>query len=245
MSGVRRCDLCRAFVQEDDRFCWSCGAELVHAEPRIAGDVARRPAEEELEPEVALVLRRAHLAQQRGQLAEAERLVSLVLDKEPNTVVALSMLAGLLRAKGDLVGSVAAAQRASEAAAGRYAPPGALERAREERARAQEQALRSLGGPFGSADSPLDALRGAGAVWYRSRQLFLALAAVGAIALVLATVAVVRGELSGYLWFGVSFVSAGWCYNDAEAQRRPGILWAPLVLCLGPFGLAIYLLATH
>lgn len=232
-------------MQEEDRFCWSCGAELAHPEPKAGASAVRPAAAEEPEPEAALVLRRAHLAQQRGQLAEAERLVLSVLDKDSKAVAAWSMLAGLLRAKGDLVGSVAAAQRASEAAEGGYAPPGALERAREERARAEEQALRSLGGPFASADSPLDALKGAGAAWYRSRQLFLALAAVGAVALVLATVAVARGELSGYLWFAVSFVSAGWCYNDAEAQRRPGILWAPLVLCLGPFGLAIYLLATH
>ncbi len=245
MSGIRRCAACRAFLQEEDRFCWSCGVEVEQAEPEVPEEASRPVPASGLEPEAALLLRRAHLAQQRGRLEEAERLVRSVLDEDPNAVPALSMLAGLLRAKGDLVGSVAAAQQASEAATDTYAPPGAMEHAREERARAEEQVVRAVGGPPRSVDSPIEALTWAGPVWYRSRQLFLVLAAVGIVALFLALAAVLRGAWSGYAWFGVSLVSAGWCYNDAESRRQAGIFWAPFVLCLGPFGLAIYLLATH
>jgi hypothetical protein len=198
-----------------------------------------------VEPEGALVLRRAYLAQQRGQLAEAERLVRSVLDEDPDAVPALSMLAALLHGRGDLVGSVAAAQRASEAARDRHAPPGAVERAREERARVEDRVIRALRGPPGRADNPFEALLWAGAVWYRSRQLFLGLAAVGLAALFLAVVAVLRGAWSGYAWLGVSLVCAGWCYNDAETRMQAGVFWALFVLCLGPFGLAIYLLAIH
>ncbi len=245
MSRVFRCSACGVFVEAEDRFCWSCGSEISRVESQ------RRPAAPPpapqlgLDPEGALALRRAYLAERRGRLEEAEQLVLSVLEREPDAVPALSMLAGILRAKGDLIGSVAAAQRAAEAAAGANAPPGAVERAREERARVEEQVVRQLGGPLSGGSNPISAFQLPATVWYRSRRLLLALAAMGTVALFLALVAVLQGAWSGYAWFGVSLVSAGWCYYDAESRRQASIAWASFVLCLGPFGVAIYLLTTQ
>ncbi len=199
----------------------------------------------EMDPDDALVLRRAHLAQQRGQLDEAERLVRSLLSKDPQALPALSMLVAVLKEKGDLVGSVAAAQRVSEIASESESLPGAVARAREDRARIESQVVRDVVGPLTRFDTPLSVFilpeRGPA----RSRRAYLALAGLGACALFLALAAVLRGQLSGYLWFAVSFLMAGWCYQDAEARGMAGLSWAPLVLCLGPFGLAIYLLATR
>lgn len=245
MSRVLRCSACGVFVEAEDRFCWSCGSEIGRGESQRRAAAPPPPPQLELDPESALALRHAYLAERRGRLEEAEQLVLSVLEREPEAVPALSMLAGILRAKGDLIGSVTAAQRAAEAAAGGRAPPGAVERAREERARVEEQVLRELGGPLNAGSNPISAFQLRGTVWYRSRQLFLALAAMGTVALFLAVVAVLQGAWSGYAWFGVSLVSAGWCYNDAESRRQAGIAWASFVLCLGPFGLAIYLLAMQ
>ncbi|NIN09807.1 MAG: hypothetical protein GTN78_13130, partial [Gemmatimonadales bacterium] len=158
---------------------------------------------------------------------------------------ALSMLAGILRRKGDLVGSVAAAQRVSEVTVEADAPPGTIEQAREERAKIEEHVVRELGRLPREVHSPAAVFTSPGFPWYRSRHLYIALTSMGAIALFLAVVAILRGQLSGYVWFGISLFAAGWCYNDAESRREAGILWGPFVLCLGPFGLAIYLLATH
>ena len=68
MSVVPRCRSCGAFVQEQDRFCWSCGLDLGAAEKPAA---ARTPLARELDPTVQLMLRRVFLAQRRGDLAEA------------------------------------------------------------------------------------------------------------------------------------------------------------------------------
>jgi len=245
MTSVPRCLACGAFVQADDRFCWSCGTELAQT-PEEAHKPAPQPRGDwGLDPQLALVMRHAHLAQQRGQLDEAERLVREVLDSEPDSVAGLSMLAGILRRKGDLVGSVAAAQRVSEVAVGATAPPGAIERAREDRAKIEEQVVRELGGPFRGVDSPMAIFTESGSLWYRSRPMYMALTATGVVSFLLALVAILRGELSGYVWFGASLFAAGWCYNDAESRRQAGLFWAPFVLCLGPFGLAVYILATH
>ncbi len=75
--------------------------------------------------------------------------------------------------------------------------------------------------------------------------MYLALCVLGLASLLLATVAALRGQLVGYLWLGTGLFAAGWAYNDAEARRLGGLFWGALVLCLGPFGLAIYLLATY
>jgi len=211
--------------------------------PRAPVPAAKAPVA--MEPEASLVLRRAYLAQQRGQLDEAEDLVREVLDKEPDSVPALSMLTAILRAKGDLVGSVAAAQRVSEAAAFSGSAGGAVERAREDRARIEEQVVRELGGPPNLYQTPLTIFQPSGAAWYRSASLYSVLAGIGVLSLFLALVAVLRGQLSGYVWFGLSLVTAGWCYSDAESRRQAGLLWGLFVLALGPFGLTIYLLAVH
>jgi hypothetical protein len=245
MKSVLRCAACRAFVQGDDRFCWSCGSELdrVEAAGRTHSAALEEPSE--LDPELAVVLRRAYLAQQRGQLDEAERLVREVLARQPEAVPALSMLAGILRAKGDLVGSVAAAQQVSEVAASRKVPSGAVEHARGERAKIEEQIVRQMRSPYFASNTPFAVLRKGGAEWYRSRQMYLSLTAMGVVALLLALVAAAHGELSGFAWFSASLLSAGWCHGDAQTRRQGGLLWAPFVFCLGPFGLAIYLLAIH
>jgi tetratricopeptide (TPR) repeat protein len=241
---VARCAACRAFVQTEDRYCWSCGSETKQTIPIAVGERAA-PAGVEMDPEAALVMRRAYLAQQRGRLDEAEQLVRGVLERAPDDVPALSMLANLLRAKGDLVGAVSVAQRVSEIAPQTAAPPGAIARAREDRAKIEAQVVRELSGSLASHDSPLAAFSSAGAVWYRSRRFYLALAAAGVLTLFLALVAAMRGHLTGYAWFGLSLFAAGWCYHDAEGRGQAGLFWAAFVLCLGPFGLAIYLLATH
>lgn len=246
MTSVARCDACGAFVKPDDRFCWSCGTQLAQ-EP---ADVAKRPALEPpgdwgLDEKDALIMRRAFLEEQRGHLDEAERLVREVLAADSNSVPALSMLTGILRRKGDLVGSVAAAQRVSEAAAGTNAPQGAVDRAREDRAKVEDQVVRELRGSLAAAENPMAVFTSPGDGWYQSRQVYFALAAMGALSCILALIAVFRGELAGYVWFAVSLFAAGWCYNDSEGRRQVGLLWAPFVLSLGPFGLAIYLLATR
>jgi len=245
MTSVARCLACGAFVKPDDRFCWSCGTELAQAPDEVQGPAPQPAGDWGLDPKTALVMRRAYLAEQRGKLGEAERLVREVLEADRDSVPALSMLAGILRRKGDLLGSVAAAQRVSEAAEGAGAPPGAIDRAREDRAQVEDQVVRELRGSFAAAESPMGAFASPGVGWYRSRQMYLALAAMGVVSFVMALIAILRGELSGYVWFGVSLFAAGWCYNDAESRRQVGLFWAPFVLGLGPFGLAIYLLATH
>ncbi len=244
MNPVARCGACRAFVQAEDRFCWACGEEIKRTLSPVSA-VSSAPTRAELDPETALVLRRAYLAQQRGRLEEAEVLIRGVLEKTPDDVPALSMLANILRAKGDLVSSVSVAQRVSEIATDANAPPGAIERAREDRARIEAQIVRELSGSLAPHDNPFTIFQSDGAVWYRSRQLYGALVAMGLITLFLALVAVLRGHLTGYVWFGVSLLAAGWCYHDAESREQAGLFWAPFVLCLGPFGLAIYFLATY
>jgi len=47
------------------------------------------------------------------------------------------------------------------------------------------------------------------------------------------------------VWFDVGFLADGWCYRDAAARGTGGLLWGTFVLLLGPFGLAIYLLARY
>jgi hypothetical protein len=248
MAAVTRCPACGAFAQSEDCFCWSCGLELRAARPADSASAAAPIPE--LEPEVALALRRAHLAHQRGQLDQAEQFVRSALRAAPDSVPALSMLARVLRTKGDAVGSVAAAQRVSElvgqerARGAPGAPPGAVARAREDRARVEEQVVREIVGRA-RPTTPLELFaaqhRGGG----RSRRIYAALAAAGLAALFLALVAALRGAVSGYLWFAVSIVAAGWCYQDAETRGLAALLWASSVLCLGPFGLAIYLRSTR
>jgi len=245
MSSVLRCSACRAFVQADDKFCWSCGSKL-HGAPTASGEkLGSFQQATELEPELAMLLRRAHLAQQRRQLDDAEQFVREVLARQPDAVPALSMLAGILRAKGDLIGAVAASQQVSEVALSGHSPPGAVEYARGERARIEEQIVREMGSGYLGPDSPFGVLRTSGAEWYRSRHFYLVLLSIGFAALVLALMAVAHGALSGFAWFAASLVCAGWCYSDVQARRRAGLLWVPFVLCLGPFGLTMYLLATH
>jgi len=245
MSAISRCPACGAFAQADDRFCWSCGLELREAQPPTPG--AAPPAVPELDPGVALALRRAHLAQQRGQLDQAEQFVRSALRAAPDSVPALSMLARVLRTKGDAVGSVAAAQRVSELVGAERAPapPGAVARAREDRAQVEQQVVREVvGGAPIKATTPLDLFMTAPSDW-RRRRVQVALALAGLAALFLALVAVLRGGLSGYLWFAVTMVAAGWCYHDAETRGLAALPWASFVLCLGPFGLAIYLLSIR
>ena len=245
MTSVARCLACGTFVQPADRFCWSCGTEVAQAPGEVQRPAPQATGDWGLDPKTALIMRRAHLAEQRGKLDEAEQLVGEVLEADRDSVPALSMLAGILRRKGDLVGSVAAAQRVSEAAVGAGAPPGAIDRAREDRAKVEDQVVREVRGSLAGAESPMGALASPGVGWCRSRQMYLALTAMGVASFVMALIAIFRGELSGYVWFGVGLFAAGWCYNDAESRRQVGLFWAPFVLGLGPFGLAIYLLATH
>jgi len=245
MSVVPRCRSCGAFVQEQDRFCWSCGLDLGAAGKPAA---ARTPLARELDPTVQLMLRRVFLAQRRGDLAEAERLVREALAVQPESVPALSMLSEILRKRGDLVGAVDAAQRATDAAAaGRdAAPPGALRRAREERARIQQSVVDELAEPSPvSRSHPLTLFTASGLAWHQSGRFHLVLVGLGLIGLVLALISVVRGGTVGYVWFAVSLASAGWCYHEAERRRESGLLWGPFVLCLGPFGLAVYLLTRY
>ncbi len=223
-------------MQGQDRFCWSCGYDLHAAPAQVA-----RPTPPAVGHAVGLLLRRAHLAQQREQLREAVRLVREALKQEPESVPALSLLAELLRATGDTVGAVEAAHQATELAASLGAPPGALRRAREERAAVEQQVLNTLSEEDASGDASLSVLSGWGSEWYRSAPCYLSLAVLGLVALFVAFVSLLRGASLGYVWFAVSILAAGWCYYDAETHNQRGIFWGPLVLCLGPFGLAIYL----
>jgi hypothetical protein len=145
-----------------------------------------------------------------------------------------------------MVGAVAAAQRVAEVSGAESRTPGAVARAREARAQIEGGIVRELAsqGDPGEA-SPLSALTSPGDTWYRSRHFYFLLAAVGVASLFLALGALLRGRLVGYVWFAVSFLAAGWCYHDAETRREGGLLWGPFVLFLGPFGLAIYLLARY
>jgi hypothetical protein len=177
---------------------------------------------------------------------EAERVVLEVLDKCPSSVPALSMLSEILRAKGDLVGAVGAAQRATDAAARGGAPPGSISRARQQRAEIEENAVREVAGGRGDARrDPVGALATSLPAWCRSRGCYAVLGVLGMLGLLLATIAAFSGRPIGYLWLGASLVAAGWTYNDAEARGLRGLFWGPLALCLGPFGVAIYLIATH
>ncbi len=235
MRAVSRCGACRAFVEREDRFCWSCGSSL-QGGPAASGSESA-PRVRERDDETELAVRRAYLAQQRGELGEAEALLRGALERDPQHVSALGLLSEVLRRRGDQVGAVAAAQQATEAASQEGTPAGALAPARQARARIEESVVREVVGS-GSAAA-------AGLGWQRARGTWVVLAVVGVCALFLALVATFRGELVGYLWFGVSLVAAGWCYYDAETRNVGGLLWGPLVLCLGPFGLAIYLLARY
>ncbi|UCC67938.1 MAG: tetratricopeptide repeat protein [Armatimonadota bacterium] len=244
MTAVSRCRACGAFVQKEDRFCWSCGSEL-----GVAAEAPQpRPTElpTEVDSEAELMVRRAHLAQQRGDLEKAERLLQEVVARAPDNVPALSMLSEVLRARGDLVGAVAAAQRATELAGAGSRTPGAVARAREARAQIEDRVVREMRSQAGpGAGDPLSVLRSPGDKWYRSQHFYFALGTLGLVSLYLALAALLRGRFVGYVWFAVSFSAAGWCYNDAETRRAGGLLWGPFVLFLGPFGLAIYLLARY
>ena len=195
---------------------------------------------------VGLLLRRADLAQRRGRLEEATQLARDALEQEPDNVPALTLLAELLRATGDQVGAVEAAQQATDVAALHGAPPGSLRRAREERAAVEQEVLTQMSEarstPGGAA---LTLLAGTGREWYHSAPCYLSLAFLGFLALLLALALLFRGAPLAYLWFAVSLLAAGWCYYDAETHQQAGLFWAPLVLCLGPFGLAIYLLTRY
>jgi len=244
VSAVHRCSICGAFVQEEDRFCWACGAEVSSAERSVAPGPSAPP--QEPDRRIELALRRAHLAQHRGQLAEAESLVRQIVAREPENVPALSMLSEILRARGDFVDAVAVAQQATDAAASGHAPPGAVAHARTQRARIEETVVRQSAGPLrGVGASPLTLLLTPGGVWYRSRNFCLALAGIGVVTLFLALLAVLQGELGGYIWLCISLLAAGWSYQDAETRRQSALFWGVFVLCLGPFGLAIYLLTTY
>jgi len=154
------------------------------------------------------------------------------------------MLSEILRSKGDLVGAVDAAQRATEAAAALgVAPKGALQRAREERARIEQSVLDDVLERRANPEwNPMTLFTAQSAVWHQSGHFYSALAAMGALGLVLALVSVLGGGVWGYVWFTASLAAAGWCYHDSEARGESGLFWGPFVLCLGPFGLAIYLL---
>jgi hypothetical protein len=243
MSRVSRCQFCGAFTQQGDRFCWSCGSQVQL--PEAPPSQVSRPAAEP-DPVVQLTLRRVYLAQRRGNLVEAERLVREALERQPDSVSALALLSEILRGKGDLVGAVDAAQRATEAAGRGPAPPGSLRRAREERAQIEQTVVEELQEePAPAFWSPISIFSSVGGVWHQSGPFYLGLAGIGLVGLVLALVSVLRGGALGYVWFAVSLAAAGWCYYDAETRRESGLFWGPFVLCLGPFGLAIYLLTRY
>jgi len=239
MSEVSRCKLCRAFTEQDDKFCWSCGAaveeerETPQALPSVESD-----------PQTELRLRHVYLARMRGRWQEAETLVREALTHDPESVPALTLLAEILRQKGDLVGAVEAAQRATDSAQLKGAAPGALRRAREERSQIQQQALRGIGGRIpGTSWNLISLLSMPGMTWYQSGRFYLVLTVLGVAGLFLALVSALRGHTLGYLWFAINLASAGWCYQDAETRGQSSLFWGPFVLCLGPFGLAIYLLS--
>jgi hypothetical protein len=244
MTAVSRCPACGAFVQKADRFCWSCGSDLGAAGEPVRRDPAQPMPESDRGAE--LLVRRAHLAWQRGEMEQAERFLREALERDAENVSGLSMLSEVLRAKGDLVGAVAAAQQATEVGGAEGTTPGALARAREARAQIEAGVVRELTGRAGAAEaSPLDVLASPGDRWYRSRRCYFVLAVMGAATLFLALVALLKGQTLGYVWFGSSILAAGWCYQDAETRRAGGLFWGPFVLFLGPFGLAIYLLARY
>jgi hypothetical protein len=218
--------------------------ELNVSEASAPAGRSTREREPATSNDVQLSLRRAFLAQRRGNAVEAERIVQETLQREPQSVPALSMLSELLRGKGDLVGAVDAAQRATEAAGVTGgAVKGALQKAREERARIEQSVMDELLEESPNREwSPLDLFTLEGATWYRSGKFCLGLAAAGIFCLLLALVSVLRGGATGYLWFVISLGGAGWAYYDAESRQESGLFWGSFVLCLGPFGLAIYLL---
>ncbi|MBE9565311.1 MAG: hypothetical protein IMF16_00990 [Proteobacteria bacterium] len=239
MSEVSRCKFCGAFTEQDDKFCWSCGAAV---EEERETPQARPTAESD--PETDLRLRRVYLARKRGQWQEAETLVQEALTHDAESVPALTLLAEILRQKGDLVGAVEAAQRATDSAQLKGAMPGALRRAREERSQIQQQALRGVAGRVpGTSWNLISLLSMPGVTWYQSGRFYLLLTVLGVGGLFLALVSALRGHTLGYLWFAISLASAGWCYQDAETRGQSSLFWGPFVLCLGPFGLAIYLLS--
>lgn len=242
MAGVVRCKVCGSFVQGEDRFCWSCGSKLAAGDASSAAPSAVQ--EKEASQEVQFALRRAFLAQRRNDPAEAERIVREALAREPQSIAALAMLSEILRAKGDLVAAVDAAHQATEAASALgVAPKGALQRAREARARIEQSVVEDVLDRRRSTDwNPLSLFTIQSAVWHQSGRFFLALAGAGLFCLLLALISVLRGGAWGYVWFATSLGAAGWCYYDADARREMGLFWGPFVLCLGPFGLAIYLL---
>lgn len=245
MSEISRCYSCGAFVQKADRFCWSCGRDLAVPEEKRPARIP--PFEEGLSREQWLLLRRAYLAYRYARLDEAERLVRLVLRARPEHVPSLTLLAEIRRARGDLVEAVEAAQDATDSAReSGVAPPGAVQRAREERSQIQERVIRDvLGLDRAAATSPIAAFALRGQVWYRSGGFYSALAGLGLVALFLALWLALRGHAAGYGWMALSLLAAGWTYHDAESKRRIGLLWGPLVLFLGPFGLTMYLLSRY
>jgi len=245
MSEVARCYACGAFVQKNDRFCWSCGRDF--APPEDTPPARTPPFDEGLSREDWLLLRRAYLAQSRGNLDEAERLIRLVLHGRPEHVPSLTLLAEIRRARGDLVEAVEAAQDATDAAReSGVAPPGAVKRAREERSQIEEKVIRDvLGLDRTAATNPIGAFTIQGRGWYRNGGFYFLLAGLGLAALFVALLLALRGYAHGYVYVGLSLMAAGWTYHDAESNRRVGLLWGPLVLFLGPFGLAIYLLSRY
>ena len=216
------------------------------AESRGAASPAATPVPPapELDRIIGLLLRRAYLAQRRGRLEQATRLVRQALQEAPDNVPALTLLAELLRAAGDPVGAIEAAQQATQAAAAHGAPPGSLRRAREERAAVEQEAVRQISDTHSTpGDAALTLLGGSGREWYHSAPCYLSLAFLGFLSLLLALTFLFRGATFAYLWFAGSLLAAGWCYHDAETHHQAGLFWGPVALCLGPFGLAIYLLA--
>jgi hypothetical protein len=245
MSGVARCKACGCYVQAEDRFCWSCGVELRAPDaPAPVGGPAREQ-ESATSDGVQLSLRRAFLAQRRGNAVEAEHIVRETLAREPQSIPALSMLSEILRGKGDLVGAVDAAQRATEAAgATGAAAKGALRKAREERAQIEQNVMDELLEESPNRGwNPLDLFTVESVVWHQSGKFYLGLAGAGLLCLLLALLSVLRGGTLGYLWFVISLGAGGWAYYDAESRGESGLYWGSFVLCLGPFGLAIYLLS--
>ncbi len=243
MSEVVRCFFCGAFIQKEDRFCWACGREL--SLPTAQAGPAARELEEQLDREEWLKLRQAYLFQSRGNVAGAERAVREVLQAKPHHVPSLTLLAELQRAKGDLVGAVQSAQLAADVAAAEgAAPPGALRVAREERAHIQEQVIRDVS-RLGEPSTPLDLLVSFGSAWYRSGWFYLVLAAAGLGTLALTVLLALHGSAVAFLWLAGCLAAAGWTYHDAELSQRLGLLWGPLVLFLGPFGLTIYFLSRR
>ena len=244
MRSVSRCRVCRGFVQQEDRYCWACGSDL--RDGSAPAEARQVPGVREADPEAELTMRRAYLAKQRGQLEEAEQLLHGLLELNPRNVSALSLLSEVLRARGDLVKAVATAQQAVEAAAQGEAGAGELAPARRTRAEIEEGVVREVSGPsMPELGTPSGTLAGSWLGWQPLRASYLALATVGVAALFLALVLTFRGGVVGYVWFGVSFAAAGWCYYDAETRKLSGLLWGPVALCLGPFGLAMYLLSRH